>query len=114
MDVKIKRIIGIIVLVGLFICHYYGVTRYSHTHVINGAIVTHSHYYDSHEGTEHHHTSYEVKFLSMFSALNVEKPVELQIPIATITEVKEYVTVSIFSLITGNLKTYKNKGPPTL
>lgn len=108
-----KHILICVSLVGLFICHYYGVTRYAHSHVINGAVVYHSHYSDTdNTTTQHSHTTHEVMFLSMLSDFHVETPSLQSIPDIIIIEYFAYFQQPKTERIRQIITCFSGRAPP--
>lgn len=115
----LKHIIGCFTLVGLFICHYYGVTRYTHSHVINGAVVVHSHYYNETGNAQsqlptHQHTTHEVIFLSMFSNFQIEIPTPYVVPPITIVSINNDLYESEYHIENPSLTFILGRAPPYL
>lgn len=57
----------------LFVCYMGGIHLFTHTHVVNGVIVVHSHLYD--KGLQHEHTTVELNTIFYLTHFLVTDPV---------------------------------------
>lgn len=54
----------------LFVSYVVGISLFTHTHVVNGVTIRHSHPFDP--GSEHNHTSAELQLLHLLSDLETD------------------------------------------
>lgn len=112
-DVKkeVKRIIGAVCLLLLFVAYQASITAFTHVHYVNGVIITHSHPFHG----KHTHSKSELVVigrLSTFHALEVEIYEELH-PMRVFLAVLEAERLT--PLVKGELKQLVSlRAPPVL
>ncbi len=63
-----KQIVGGILLL-IFMAYYVNISFFTHSHIINGVTIVHSHFHDKAHAQSGKHTDSEVTLISMLSAL---------------------------------------------
>ena len=100
--VIIKKILSFF-FVALFVSYYAGTTLCSHSHIISGATIIHSHIHTgSHHNTQNgNHTEQRITLIAQFSHFEcidcfftgVLKPLQFQIPKESLVETAHWVAV---------------------
>ena len=112
MTQKVKRIVGAVCLLVLFVAYQTSITAFTHVHYVNGVLITHSHPFHG----KHAHFKSElvvIDRLSAFHVLEADASVSLLHPMLTLLAVLEDEPVT--PLVKGEHKqTVSLRAPPML
>ena len=115
---KIEKIISLMFVPILTLLMFFSIVN-SHTHLINGIHVTHSHFYKSKKEDHskplksHKHTEQEILVYSSFGSISFEKTSQIEIPI----NIYKLISLSddiIANKLSEELFIFNNKAPPAL
>ena len=105
---KVRKYISLVLLV-LFSCYYAGINFFSHTHIINGTSVAHSHLGGY---AEHNHSDAQyrvIEFLSYFCSDEIADCCHVEAPFFQLSELyAEYVA----DVESAAVSAFYLRGPP--
>ncbi len=98
----------------LFVSYMAGITLFTHSHVVNGVTIVHSHPFK--KGTEHKHTSHEVQLIHYLSHLILTEAGSLtvvfgHVPVFIVVLLTAYLCTGYISRSTEHIRL---RAPPTV
>ncbi len=103
-------------LLALFLAYYCSISFFTHSHVINGVTIVHSHPFQKNDdGTpKHGHTSGQIQLISQLSHFNTTGEITSPViePVIQPALVIYATELPVPPLSRGNSYTYSLRGPP--
>lgn len=118
---KVKKHIGIrIFFLALFLSYFADITFFTHSHIINGSTIVHSHYFPGYSSTKdnkpakHTHTENALTLISQASNWNATMQELPEIPGIELTRIIDYSQERITAFPQPVPSLFYLRGPPAM